>query len=309
MDTTNNTSSVVFTPEENERIEQCCCQMRRTKKARNNMFYIVQAFCRISTCSVFQISMNDAISYTNLLSKWYSSGDIKKSYGDSIYYELLTFYDCAASLGYIEQNPFRKIPNPFPETKGFDVTRLPSLTDVDSLITICSDDRMLTCAILLALRMALPISEIVELKKNQLCYDKSRDAYYMKARRRLANEKQECFLSVPEDVVKILMEVASLSAEVYPYFLANQHRRPYAIRTLQYALDRATKNSDLHICFSDLRNLSMYLMLIEKVPVADILSYTGIKKGVTARWLQSYESLPEELVLDAASYVHLRVIT
>lgn len=47
----------------------------------------------------------------------------------------------------------------------------------------------------------------------------------------------------------------------------------------------------------------MYLMLVEKIPTAGISAYAG----VTDRWLTLYEHIPDELVLDTAKYVYLRV--
>ena len=267
------------------------------------MFYIIAGFSTHIKKPVFEADAMDARKYIDFLQKKQNSGHLKESVCACICSELCRFYEYVCAMGYMEGNPFPSFPSIFQFPGSLSSASLPSLKDVDLLLSLCANEPMLFTSVLLALRMALPIREIVDLKKEQLCTDQNGDEIYLSAWRWKDGRKENCFLIVPSDVVPFLRETFLMTPEDYPYLLQNKAGRPYAIRSLQSALARQQADSGINICYSELRSLSMYLMLVEKIPAADIAAYAG----VTDRWLTLYDHIPDDLVLDAAKYVHLRI--
>ena len=58
------------------------------------------------------------------------------------------------------------------------------------------------------------------------------------------------------------------------------------------------------VTFLDLRALSLFLMVFEKIPKNQIALFAGIK----GHWLYAYDHIPDELILNEASLVHIRII-
>ena len=73
---------------------------------------------------------------------------------------------------------------------------------------------------------------------------------------------------------------------------------------LQHALGRLQASSGHIITFSDLRGLSIFHMRICNSSPSEVALYAGIK----GPWLTKYTSIPDEIRMDAAKYVNLRLV-
>lgn len=291
--------------QDKENIEQLCAVLRRTTQSKRNMFYIVANFGEFFEGSVFESTQKDARNYIGFLEERCSEGQLKEHSCACVFLELRTFFDHAAVSGLMGFNPFSGIENPFQLPDRLSSASLPSLSEVDKLLCSCPDDSDILPAVLLALRMALSVSEIASLKKEQVCLDESKGRFYIKMWRWDNGEKKELFLYVPGDVSAHLSEQIRSTPVEYPYVFRSREKKPYHERSLQLKLERAQKDVENKICFSHLRSLSIYLMLQESIPVSDICRYVGTKPD----WFTRYENIPESLICDAAEYVKLRVET
>lgn len=292
-----------LTSTELEFINNICFKLRRSADSRKNLFYILANFSNCIEKSLFEVSSKDAYYYTKLLRKQLKNHQIQENYCCCIFLELRKFYEYAENTGFIQENPFQNIKNPFHAPEQLSAGSLPALDKVDQLLSLCEPDTMLYLAVLLAFRMALPISEITELKKTQICSELDSTNLFIRMERHKDKDNTPSFLYVPEDLRQPLKRAILSTDENFPYVLQNKHGRPYATRSLQNALSSIQKESGNSICFSNLRSLSIYLMLIEKIPVKEIASYVGVE----GTWLTLYDHIPNSLQLDASKYVHLRV--
>lgn len=284
-------------------IESCCKLLRKTKNSRQNLFYIIANFGEFSMSSVFDATPLDAENYIAFLADEVKQGKLQEKYCACLFLELRSFYDYALNHQLIFENPFSNQENPFKFPDKLRAADLPSLAEVDMLLSICNDDPVLHLAVLLAFRMALTISEIVNIEKKQFCIDEKEGELYLKMWRWTDGEKKEKFLYVPRDIVPYISKMARQTPSEYKYLFRSERKKPFAVRTMQNMLDSAQKDTGVKIQFSELRSLSIYMMLVENIPIKDICSYTNIKGD----WLSRYDTIPEELILDAVKYVHLRV--
>lgn len=284
-------------------IENNYFNLRRSDASRKNMFYLLSTFSNYTKKPLFDALPQDADSYINHLKKQLQNGTFKENYCCCVFLELRKFYEYAEDWECIDQNPFQAA-NPFQTNEKLLAADLPSLQDIDTLLSICADEPMLYLAVLLAFRMALPISEIVSLKKEQVCSEHGRQDIYLRMERQAGKKEKTSFLLIPEDILLPLKQTILSTEESYPYILRNKHGRPYAKRSLQNLLATTLEGSGISIHFSALRSLCLFLMLIEKVPVGQIADYAGVE----GRWLTLYDHIPEKLRLDASKYVHLRIV-
>ena len=287
-----------------ESIEQLCHIIRRSASSRKNLFYIVANFGEFIESSVFESSLSDAKRYIDTLRSEVAAGRLQEKYCACIFFELRTFFERALVRGLMDHNPFSGSDNPFSFPDRLNTADLPTLSEVDNLLILCPDDSDVLVAVLLAFRMGLSVSEIAELKKEQFCLNERTGRVYLKMWRWDDGEKKELFLTVPGDITERVMDQVKSTPSGYAFLFRSREKKPYHVRSLQAKLERLQKDCENPVSFSKLRSLFIYLTLLEGVPVNDICRYVGIKGD----WLTRYESIPQELIADAADYVRLRIV-
>lgn len=293
-----------LTEEEESFIKKVYFPLRKSKDSQKNIYYILGIFSDYMKKGIFQASQTDAKKYIqNLLNKK-NRGELKEIYCEAVFLELRSFYECAVNAGVVSYNPFSQSENLFKGMEYIKVSELPSVTDIDKLLTMAKDAPMLYAAIVLAFRMALPISEIVALQKSQIILEKKTGEYYLSISRMIEKKKQACYLYVPEDVVPVLLSVCALTPNTYSWVLQNKHGKVYSIRTLQNQLKVLQKDTGMDITFSNIRSLTTYLMVVAQIPIQQISSYTNIVPA----WLVKYDYIPSEYKFDASRYLNIRIV-
>lgn len=285
-------------------IEACCYALRKTKDSRQNLFYIIVNFGEFCQNSVFHITLKDVRDYLLFLTDEINEGHLEEKYAACLFMELRRFYDCALTKNLISDNPFSGMSNPFQMPDKMYVSDLPTLNDVDMLLCLCEDNPVLFLSALLAFRMTLPINEIVSLEKAQFSIDENDANMYLRTWRWIDGEKKEVFLLVPRDIAPYIKRFGSQSPAEYKYLFRSQKGRPYSARSLQKLLATIQADTGIKVQYSELRALGLYLMLAEQIPVKDICSFANIRGD----WLTRYDHIPDELKLDTANYVHIRIV-
>lgn len=134
---------------------------------------------------------------------------------------------------------------------------LPSLEDLDLLLSLTSDNLFLSLAVLFAFRMALPVSEIVKLRRSDVVQNENDGLFYLKALRYIDELQQDAYLLIPDDVLPLIRESVCTAAanDTDPYLIRSLRRRATTIRTLQHTLSVVQADTELHITFSKLRSM------------------------------------------------------
>jgi len=291
--------------EDRNTIEDICRTLRRSQTSVKNMFYIVVNFGEYMEKSVFAATKSDASKYIEHLHAKIANEQLEEKYCACLFFELRTFYDRALICELVKNNPFSGCENPFRFPEKLFLEDLPKLSDVDMLLNACSEQPDIYAAVLLAFRMGLTTSEIVNLEKKSFCLDEKRGNIYLKMWRWADGEKKELFLYVPRDIVAPLKMQNDATPTDYPYFFRSKKtKKPLVKRGLQLKLEKVQEGLPISIQFSQLRSLCLYLMLMEQVPVQNICRYAGIRGD----WLTRYDEIPKDLIANAAKYTRIMVI-
>lgn len=272
--------------------------------SRKNLCYILGNFSNFIKQPLFLAGSSDASAYANFLLQKIQEKLLKESYCCCIFYELRSFYEIALNNGMVDYNPFTVFKNPFKIKTELDSNDLPSLADVDLLLTLLRPYPKLHLTALLALRMTCSVSNILEIKKKDLCFDQAAGELFLR-RERIVNKKKETeYLLIPEDLIPFLEDVYQSTAASFPYLLEHKPGKPYTYRTLNRHFKSVQTAAGLNINLSQLRSLGMFLLLVEKVPVDQIAAFSGIK-GV---WLNQYKHIPAELKDRTAELMNIRIL-
>jgi len=174
-----------------------------------------------------------------LINQIYSNEQLEEKYCACLFFELRTFYDRALICELVKNNPFSGCENPFRFPEKLFLEDLPKLSDVDMLLNACSEQPDIYAAVLLAFRMGLTTSEIVNLEKKSFCLDEKRGNIYLKMWRWADGEKKELFLYVPRDIVAPLKMQNDATPTDYPYFFRSKKtKKPLVKRGLQLKLEK-----------------------------------------------------------------------
>ena len=293
-----------LTEEELNTIEEICMQIRKSHDSKKNMVYIVSSFGEFCKGELFDVTDVQIESYLGFLKDGIANKRFKEQYCACIFLELRSFFDKAANLGHVMENPLAGMENPFKFQAKLDVSDVPSLAEVDHLLTLCDSNATLKLFVLLAFRMGLTISEMVELKKSDFIFNKEDGRTYLKLWRHVDGVKREAYLTIPGDLISYISDMACSTSKDFPYLFKNQKSRPFAARTVQQLLSWLQEGEEKVITLSQLRSLCIYLMLVSKVPISKISMYTNVRGD----WFSKYDSIPKELIFDATDYINLKVL-
>lgn len=292
--------------DELETIFQICDTARRTPDSRKNLEYTIFSFSNHIKKNPLLADSKDLASYLSFLKLQCDHKILNESSCYVLFMELRSFFDVASNLQVLSgESLFNHIQNPFHWPYGNQIESIPSLKDLDTLISLTQSNLFLYLAILLAFRMTLPISEIVELRRSDIVQNEKDGRYYLITQRYIDDMREEAYLLIPEDVIAIIEKsINTATDDANPYLIRSPRRRAVTIRSLQHTLKVVQQDTSLNITFSKLRILGIYCMIASQVPFDSLCAYTGLSPQ-RCQFLTCM--IPDSLCLDAASYVHIRI--
>lgn len=300
--------ALYMTAEEQDTVMAICNIARKNPDSRKHLSYIVTYFSNYIKKSPISATYTDITSYISFLQSQQHKKLLTESYCYVIFCELRSFFSFGAQLQYLPNGSlFDSIPNPFHWTYSSQMDALPSLEDLDLLLSLTSDNLFLSLAVLFAFRMALPVSEIVKLRRSDVVQNENDGLFYLKALRYIDELQQDAYLLIPDDVLPLIRESVCTAAanDTDPYLIRSLRRRATTIRTLQHTLSVVQADTELHITFSKLRSMGIYIMMISNVPFESLCSYVNLAPA--GNWFLT-KPIPDRLCLDASSYVHIRIV-
>lgn len=269
-------------------------QKRKSYDSQKNVVYIINAFLTYSDKNIKEIEKEDIHKYFRFLIEKTKDGCLEEEYVRMIYIELRSFFAYCYKINYITSNPFSDITLPIKDKKYIETSKFPDLIDVNDLLEKI-DEHSIYVAVILALRMGLSTSELINIKKEDIIHNKEDDLFYIKIEKR----NNIRFLCIPNDIIPdIKREILSTPANCF-YLLSPNKKDKYGTRYIQIKLKRY--NTD--ITFSDLRNLSIYLMFAGGANIEEVIGYTGMK----GEWFKKYDKIPTKYKFDAVKYSKLQI--
>ena len=183
---------------------------------------------------------------------------------------------------------------------------VPSLSDADRILEASKDNPELYLAIVLALRCALNITDIVSLKSSMFFFDKDGIAGF---RFTGLSTEREGNIRIPDDVVTILskyIEEQSIEDWLFPSRQRPGHHS--SARWMQMQLNKACNTaglpSDKKVTFRSLRALAIVDMLDGGAGTTKVAQYVSMNESN----LHYYGAVVPELKNSAVEHSRIRVI-
>ena len=183
---------------------------------------------------------------------------------------------------------------------------VPSIGDADSILDAAGGDSALYLAIVLALRCALTISDIVILKPSMFFFDEDGIAGLRFSGS--SSMKRSGYIRIPDDVVPILSRyIADLPAGTGWLFPSSRGQDAHGTaRWMQKRLSAACKKAGIEkkVTFRALRALSIVSMLEGGARVPDVADYVSMNEAN----LHYYGSVVPELKNSAVVHSRIRIV-
>lgn len=201
-----------------------------------------------------------------------------------------------------------------PQDMEFSSEKLPSIIQTDRVLAWLRENNDLTTftAVTLALRCALTIQEIVNLRRSMFFTDaKGRTGIMLPVSDSRKGEKsRQWTVKVPDDVAEIIRLLtagrqAGEESREQPLLL-NKYGRPITVRSLQMRLREACIFAGVApFTMNELRTLGIAFMLKGGASVKQAAEYTGTKN---TDWFFRYNRIVVELEDAAADHSHIRIV-
>ena len=301
----NNDQFAYFTDQEKEYLLTVYLPRRGSDFSRSNLLYIRGAFSTQREKPLFEVSMKDASLYTNFLIGNIEEKIWREQYALTVFNTLQNFYFFCYKQEKIKANPFGQISFPVHSITEVNPKEFSSLYKVDRLFSVLQDMPLLYLAAALAFRMALTVNDLSGLRREQFVMEEETGSIYLDLIRKYGRRQSRSCLFVPEDLHAILLKTFRTIEPTSPYVFPSKRKSFIPRNTLQINLQKAQIDVEGdNITFSDLRNLSIFLMLICSKSAGDVAAYAGLE----GTWLTRYKSIPDEIRMDAARLVNIRLI-
>ena len=258
-----------------DRIYPAFASTKKKPRTAEEYFNSAKMICEYSRKDFLDLTADDAKAYYNYLQKCEAEGKISNRTIKMRFvgYNQLAKFICVGYPEMMKYNPFETILLPFAE-ENMKIQRIPTMTEIDKLLTAAKDDDQMFLVLCLISRMGLTAKETVSLKKGQItetgenaigiiCLDK--------------DGKTEVLRPVPEDVKDILLEYIERHKSEGLLFY-NNHNNPLTERNLDYLMKKYSDLAGIETKCSvkDLRNRAILSMLQANASPQEVAQYAGI---------------------------------
>lgn len=243
----------------------------------------INLLCDYLKMDFLDIDEAGAHSYRSYLMSRVSSGNLTRQ-------TVCVRLSCYRAVGkFIEENdvtetyhsPFDKIRRPELRTDEISPARIPSMRELDMLLSEAKSDPTLYLILALATRVAFNVTTIVKLKRNHIVCESGKMFIYIPPANEMSTER---YVMLPNDVQN-LMESYLDDAEVGDsgeddFLFYNKHHNPMTIRNIDAMVSKLIRRCDFKEKYTmkDFRSRALLELVKTGVDPDVISSYTGLKK-------------------------------
>ncbi len=257
-----------------ERIYPAFASTKKKPRTAADYFQSARMICDFCKKDFLSLTSEDAKAYYEYLKEQEANGKISNRTIKVRFvgFNQLARFVCAGYPEQMQDNPFENILLPLTE-EHLKYQRIPSMKEIDDLLTAAKDDEQMYLILCLICRMGLTASETVKLRRQQIVeMDEGKIAIICTGK-----DGNELLRPVPEDVRDILlsfMEKNGIEAELFH----NEWKKPLTERNLDYLIKKysALAGIETKCSVKDLRNRAILSMLQANASPQEVAQYAGI---------------------------------
>lgn len=258
-----------------ERIYPAFASTKKKQRTAEDYFKAARMICDFSKKDFLLLTKEDAKAYFEYLKKQEAEGKISSRTIKVRFvgYNQLARFICAGYPEQMKENPFEHIALPFTE-EHIKYQRIPTMGEIDKLLTAAWDDEQMFLILCLICRMGLTASETVRLKKQQIVEIDEKTIGIICLEK---DGKTEVLRPIPEDVKDLLLDFIKNNGVENELF-HNEWNKPLTERNLDYLIKKysALAGIETKCSVKDLRNRAILSMLQANASPEEVSKYAGI---------------------------------
>lgn len=262
----------------------------------------IRMLCNYLQMDFLEITEEDANRYMQHLYSLYYKGELSRRTSNvrlSTYKTLSNYIEATyPELGF--SNPFSNIKSTLFDA-NVPITHVPSMKDVDLLMSAVKDDEMYYLILALAGRAALTAGNIVRINRNNMLVDE--DGTVILTFPPSNNFKEPFSVIMPSDVSSLLISYINTheSPDGSGYVFFNRNQKPLRVYNIDMKFQKILKKSGVSEKYTikDLRTRAIIDMKKNGVSTQDISAYTNLsayRVGKFSRAASFSKMCPADLV-------------
>lgn len=279
-------------------------QKLKNKRTSYEYMLMINSICSYLSCDFLEITIEGA--------KYFFLNMVNKSNQSEKKLSVKTLngrYSCLRSIGNFiaEHRDIFELPDYINVFLYVDIAHysemlnpssVPSLEELDRLLTSVKGDDMLYLIFCLVIRCGFSAGEICSLAAEHIQIDGADRAFVL-----ITHGKVTRQVKIPPDVFPVLSSYANERGIVSGPLFHNLKGGPLTYKTLNSYVKSAVKAAGLSFTLQDMRNASIAHMLVGGASFQDTASYVGISE----RWMYRYKDVLESLDTAPCDYQNFRI--
>lgn len=197
-------------------------------------------------------------------------------------------------------NPFNDYYFPVAAAAEITASQLPSMTDINLILSRAAGDDELYLGLSLIYRCSLASGEVIGIRRNDFILDGN--AMLLKITKRDFTR----YIVVPDDIRTLINRyVSEHPASSYAPLLLNKHGKELMIRAFQKRYEKITAECGIDCTMNDIRNASITYMMTCGASGSETARYIGINE----RWMSRYKGAADKLNIVTNDYSNIRVFS
>ncbi len=240
----------------------------------------VNMLCEYAERDFLEIDFDKGQSYIDYLTRQYHAGSLSRK-------TIKVRLSCYKSIGnYIEgsgkvegyENPFALIRNPMVDDDHINVTKVPSLSEVDAVLSAAKKDGPMSYLIIaLAVRVGLSASSILKIRESSFVRDG--DNVYLHFNKR-DDAESDAYIPLPKDITAMVENyLMTVTPDDAGHILFNQRRHPLSIRNMDTLIKKIVTDSGVssEYTLKDFRTKAVMDLVNAGVEMKTIGEFTGLR--------------------------------
>jgi len=274
----------------------------KTVKAKNDYFTIIHDITNFTKKDFLELTPFDAVHFFDQLKIEYQKGNQTKKTINQKLNKLRSFSNFLMNSPKLNsyENPFYLV-DPINDSSYIDPQTIPSIEEMDHILSICRQDITLFTTISMILRCAFTVGEICSMQWKDLLEDANHN-YGIKIKK----HNKERIVKIPEDIMMLIQQYMNIRKQQSEWLFTNKRGNQLKIRDLERLYQKYFPVNQFKYPYKlqDIRNASITYMMKSGAPQNKIADYIGISPN----WLFRCKKAVAELELAAVDFVNIKIV-
>jgi site-specific recombinase XerD len=265
----------------------------------------INLICNYTKKDFLRITYEDAKKYQDYLISQYNDGKLSRKTANVRFscYRTVSNYIIDTFPDKLKENVFLKIPRLMQPDDSINPKSIPSLKELDKIMSSARSNYMFYLILSLATRVGLSATNILRIRKNSIIVDEEGNTFLHFAA--TSDFKDDRYVQLPKDVSSILEKyLETVEADSQGHIFFNSRKGPLTLKNLDVAVSKIIKAAkvDEKYTLKDLRSRAILDLLQTGADANAISDYTGLSFLRIHSFTKAKKLVSGDCIADAVNF-------